>query len=441
MVSAQVGRLGHLVQRDGFSVAALQIPRDFEDASSFALGRPRAMHSLGTIRPHPEVLGARPEYDRAPARRDTTGPRRIVEFTIHDRSNAGVRVTPIEGGNPLARAKNSLAYAVDGGARRQDGAVHFDAKHRSGSREALRMAWGESAIFPKFPDGATAMLGMFRSAEKRMLRAGLVQKLVTAPELGINLLGFSTVCFGIACFLQRDFTLYWQPVPDNFPFRQPLALLSAALLVFSGIALWFARTRRHAAILQVCLFLAYAASWLSKPITAGSIQPFLGIAEHLAIVVGAATVWARVSPSTAKRFTPAMARMLYGCCSIVFGVAHVMALDGTAGLIPSWFPGSGVFWALFTGAAHLAVGFALIADRWAFAATRWAGFMYFCFAAIVWMPGAVTHPDQWLRWAGEAISLAMLAAVWLVGDYLQPHELTRSWMARQCLTSAGRDST
>ena len=241
------------------------------------------------------------------------------------------------------------------------------------------------------------------------------------PWLGARLLGFSTILFGVACLLQRDFTIYWQPVPEGLPFRQPLALISAALLILSGAALFVPRMRRMAAIVQVFLFLAYAASWLSITIVAGSIQPWLGIAEHLAIVVGAATVWARLPPGGTHswRISPAVARIGYGCCSIVFALAHVLALEGTVRLIPAWMPGDAVFWALLTGAGHLATGVALILDRLAFLATRLASLMYLCFAALAWLPGALTHPDQWLRWAGLAITLVMLAAVWLVGDYLR----------------------
>lgn len=239
------------------------------------------------------------------------------------------------------------------------------------------------------------------------------------PELGVRMLGFSTLCFGIACFLQRDFTIFWQPVPQDFPLRQPLAFVSAALLVISGAGLFLSRMRRVAARVQIGLFLSYAVSWLSIPIAAGSIQPWLGIAEHLAIVVGAATIWARLSPRMAARFRfgPTTARIAYGCCSIVFALAHVVALEGTVRLIPAWMPGSPVFWALFTGAGHMAVGLAFIAGRFVIPASRLAGLMSLCFAAITWMPGAVTHWNQWLRWAGAAITMVLLASVWLVGDY------------------------
>lgn len=254
------------------------------------------------------------------------------------------------------------------------------------------------------------------------MRARLVRRIIDHPELGIYMLGFSTLLFGIACSLQRDFTIYWQPVPESFPFRQPLAFVSAALLVISGLALFFPRTRRVAVIVQVFLFFAYAVSWFSRP------MPWLGIAEHLSIMVGAVTIWARLAPVPIllQGLVAVPARVIFGCCSIVFGLSHVIGLKGTTSLIPAWMPGDAVFWALFTGAAHIGVGLALIVNRLAVPATRLAGLMYLCFAAIVWLPGALTHPDQWLRWAGFAITLTMLAAVWLVGDYLRPRAFPAS---------------
>jgi hypothetical protein len=80
--------------------------------------------------------------------------------------------------------------------------------------------------------------------------------------------------------------------------------------------------------------------------------------------------------------------------------------------------GTAHFWAAFTGVCHLAAAAALLVNCLAVPATRLAALMYIMFAAIVWLPGAVTHPDQWLRWAGASISVVLAGAVWAVGDYL-----------------------
>ncbi|MBO9621561.1 MAG: hypothetical protein J7500_02505 [Sphingomonas sp.] len=236
------------------------------------------------------------------------------------------------------------------------------------------------------------------------------------PRLGIGILAVGTICFGIACFLQRDFAVFWQPVPESLPFRQPLAFLSAALLVLSGAGLLLERTRSIASIVLSTLFVLYAAAWLSR----GGLGSIMGIAEDLGVALGAATIWARcaATPSRPEPLAPWIARVAFGTFSVIFGLSHFIGLKNTAEMVPAWLPGSGEFWALATGAGHVAAGVALLTNRLAVVGTRAAGAMYLCFVALVWLPGAVTHPDQWLRWAGGAISLAMLGSIWLIGDYL-----------------------
>ncbi|MET3666860.1 hypothetical protein [Caulobacter sp. 1776] len=257
------------------------------------------------------------------------------------------------------------------------------------------------------------------------MRFASLSRQVNDLDLGVRLLGLSTIAYGLTCFLQRDFAIYWQPVPDGLPFRAPLAFLSAGLLVLSGAGLLAERTRRVAALTIIGLFalyaLCYAPRVLIAPLRIGGV--WLGICEQLAVIVGAATIWIRASPRLAdQRERLALAvRLTYGVCSIIFGVSHIESLRATITLIPDWAPGGPVFWAVATGLGHVAVGIALITDRLAVPATRIGALMYLSFALLVWTPGAVTHPQQWLRWAGIAISLVMMSALWLVGDYLAPH--------------------
>ena len=56
-------------------------------------------------------------------------------------------------------------------------------------------------------------------------------------DLGAWILGIGSFVFGLACLLQRDFAIYWQPVPAGVPFREALAFASAVLNMVSGLAL------------------------------------------------------------------------------------------------------------------------------------------------------------------------------------------------------------
>jgi uncharacterized membrane protein len=240
------------------------------------------------------------------------------------------------------------------------------------------------------------------------------------PGGGVAFLGVAAILYGLACFLQGDFAILWQPVPENLPLRQPLAYLSAGLLVLGGAGLLNARTIRPAAMILLVLFALYDVCYLLKLVgPPANPAALLGLAEQSSVVVGSWAILLRMRPSgSAAAAAAATARIAFGICSLLFALAHILGLKPTASMVPEWMPGGQVFWALATGVAHLAVGLGLIANRLAVPATRLGALMYVCFALFVWLMGAVTHPMEWLRWAGVGISLCMAAALWLVGDLL-----------------------
>ena len=247
-----------------------------------------------------------------------------------------------------------------------------------------------------------------------------IQKILWRPDeaaLGTAFLGVAAVLYGIACFLQGDFHDFWQPVPKNLPLRQPLAYLAAGLLVAGGSGLLVPRTVRPAAMLLLLIFALYAAGYLrlliGPPLNANAL---MGLAEQLAVVVGAWVILLQLRGGRPVGAT--VARITFGACSLVFGLAHFIAPVQTGNMVPVWMPGGQIFWAIATGVGHTAVGLGLVANRLAVPATRLGALMYICFVLFAWLPGAFTHPTQWLRWEGTAISLCMAAALWLVGDLL-----------------------
>jgi uncharacterized membrane protein len=237
------------------------------------------------------------------------------------------------------------------------------------------------------------------------------------PGGGIAFLGVAAVAYGAACFLQGDFATPWQPIPAGLPLRQPLAYLSAGLLTLGGAGLLFTRTIRPAAMLLLALFAVYDILYLLKLIgPPPSPVAVLGLSEQTSVVVGCWAILLRLRGSGSAGLTTA--RIAFGVCSLNFALAHFAGLKLTADMVPAWMPGGQIFWALATGVGHLAVGLALLSNRLAVPATRLGALMYICFALGSWLPGALTHPTEWLRWAGAGISLCMAAALWLVGDLL-----------------------
>ena len=246
---------------------------------------------------------------------------------------------------------------------------------------------------------------------KEMLRR------LNQAALGAAVLGAAATMYGISCFLQRDFAIYWQPVPESLPFRQGFAFLSAGLLVLGGLGLVTRRTVRPAAMVLMTLFglydVCYVIALVQSPITTTTL---LGLAEQTSVLVGAWAILLRMSPGDSSG--PITARIAFGVCSLIFGLAHFVERVGMANAVPEWIPGGQMFWVLATGVGHVAVGLGLIANRLAVPATRLGALMYVCFVLFGWLPEVFTHPTIWLRWAGAAISVCMAGGLWAVGDLL-----------------------
>lgn len=256
-----------------------------------------------------------------------------------------------------------------------------------------------------------------KEKDKHLMKAKDILIRLLQPGGGVTFLGVAAIAYGIACFLHGDFAILWQPVPASLPLRQPLAYLSAGLLILGGAGLLMARTVRPAAKIMLVLFAFYDVCYLLKLVgPPANPAALLGLAEQSSVVIGfwAILLLIRAGGSAGV----GTARIAFGICSLFFALAHFAGLKQTANMVPEWMPGGQFFWAIATGMGHLAVGLALIANRLAVPATRLGGLMYLCFALFTWLPGAVTHPTEWLRWAGVAISLCMAAALWLVGDLL-----------------------
>ena len=236
-------------------------------------------------------------------------------------------------------------------------------------------------------------------------------------SLGKTFLGAAALLFGISSFVQGDFTIMGQPVPQSSPLRHAIAYVLAGLLVVSGAGLLKSGTVRPAAKTLMVIFGIYTLCYL-KVLVGPPVQvyAFMGLAEQVSVLVGAWAVLLILRDNGA--FGPRVARVVFGICSLLFALAHFVGRALMANAVPVWMPGGQMFWALATGVGHLAVGVALISNRAAVLATRVGALMYTCFVFLAWLPDAFSHPAEAYRWAGAAFSLCMAGALWLVGDLI-----------------------
>jgi uncharacterized membrane protein len=223
--------------------------------------------------------------------------------------------------------------------------------------------------------------------------------------------GLGAVGLGVLGLVVGDFALQWQPVPKGIAFRTELAWLSAALLIVGGLAtIW----RRTSVLGSLGLGAMYGV-WvvvLHLPVAladASQVGSWNAVAEALALSLGGLVGWA----ATARPDLAPIGRRLFGLCPVIFGLAHFGYAKFTASMVPAWLPAP-LFWAYFTGAAHMAGGLALIAGVQTRLAATLLAAMYGSFALLLHLPRVIAAPDSRIEWTMLLIAVSLAGAAWMV---------------------------
>jgi uncharacterized membrane protein len=209
-------------------------------------------------------------------------------------------------------------------------------------------------------------------------------------DLGRHVYGLAAIALGLIGLTWRDFATVWQPVPATVPHRAALACLVAVCLLLAGSAMQWRRTAPAGSAVLTVLYFIFALLWLPRVIGyPRMIGTWLGFAEELALTVAGLVAYASRFPraTTAPHATTWRVRAaqagsaLFGLCVITFGLAHFMAPVETAEMVPKWIPPNQHFWALATGAAHVAAGLAILSGILSVVATRLLTVMLVVFGA------------------------------------------------------------
>jgi len=224
------------------------------------------------------------------------------------------------------------------------------------------------------------------------------------------LLAVGTIGLGLVGIAFADFALQWQPVPKGLPLREPLALITGALLIVVGAialiphrAVWGGLAL--AITYGVWVLLLDVPRAVADPLT---LSAWLGVAEigslAAAGVILLGSEWQR----------PALivgAQIAFGICALVFGVCHFVYADFTANMIPAWMPGR-LFWAWATGIGHCLAGLAILTGLQARLAAGLLAAMCLSFALILHVPAIVASPASHAAWVMLFVTNAIAGAAW-----------------------------
>lgn len=239
-----------------------------------------------------------------------------------------------------------------------------------------------------------------------------------ASNLGIYAYAAGAIFLGVLGLATGDFATNWQRVVPTVPFREPLAYLTASIELAAGLALLWRRSARVGALTLTVVYSVFALLWVPKMLEPfKDFDPTGNFFEEFSLVVGGLVLFSRLSPAgTALARKEGLIARLMALSVISFGVVHIFDMPGLAGAVPSWIPPSQVFWEYATTVGFFLAAIAILTGILAPLATRLLTVEIVSFELFFWLPKLmVDHPAHFV-WAGNAISVAIAGAVWVVGD-------------------------
>jgi len=217
------------------------------------------------------------------------------------------------------------------------------------------------------------------------------------------------IAMGLLTLVFGDTLLQWQPLPAGTPGRLVIVYVSALLLIVAGSALVAKAARPIAANVAGGWFLLWAIA-LHLPLVwaaHGSVASLNGTAENLAMAAGLATL-----TSNNDHWTKLLRRG-FGLCCIVFGTAHYVYADFTAGMIPAWLPHH-LALAYLTGTIHVVTGLCLLIDRAAALAATVEALMMCSFVLLLHLPRVAAAPGNRLELTMLTMAVMLASSAWLV---------------------------
>jgi uncharacterized membrane protein YphA (DoxX/SURF4 family) len=237
-------------------------------------------------------------------------------------------------------------------------------------------------------------------------------------NLGLYVYGGAAIFLGLLGLVSGDFATTWQNVGPNVPLRLPLAYLTAVIELAGGTALLVPRTARAGALTLTIVYSVFTLIWVPKAfMNLGNYDPIGNVFEEFSLVAAGLVLCATFSPagsSIARR--RAFFVLVFGICPISFGIVHIVDMPGLLNAIPGWLPPARMFWAYATTIGFFGAAVAILTGILAPVAARLLTAEIVIFELLFWIPNVSAGPSNHFNWAGNAISIAIAGASWVVSD-------------------------
>jgi len=240
----------------------------------------------------------------------------------------------------------------------------------------------------------------------------------------LSLLCAGLIGMGTLSVIAQDFAFDWQPVPA-FPGRSIVAVVCGLFMIAVSAGLLYDATRTLAARALLPFLLIWQCLKVPAVVKVPQIEGvWIGFGEVGMLLAGGWVVFARLaaleSAPVFGRITGEagirIAQVLFGLAVIPVGLGHLVYLQITTDLVPSWLPFRATL-AWLTGAAQIACGLGIAFAIQARRAALLESVLVLLFAFLVW------GPDTWLATSpklagtppGFRFPLTAFLITWLVG--------------------------
>jgi uncharacterized membrane protein YphA (DoxX/SURF4 family) len=246
-------------------------------------------------------------------------------------------------------------------------------------------------------------------------------------NLGLYVYAAAAIFLGVLGLVSGDFAGGWQNVGPNVPLRVSLAYFTAVIELAGGIALFIPRTARVGVLTLTVVYSVFTLIWVPQAFqNLGNFDPIGNVFEEFSLVVGGLVLCATLSPAGSY-----LARhrhffvLLFGICPISFGIVHIKDMPGLLDAIPSWLPPARMFWAYATTIGFFGAAVAILTGILAPVAARLLTVEIVIFEFLFWIPNVSAGPSNHFNWAGNAISIAIAGASWVVSDSISAAAKTK----------------
>ena len=250
----------------------------------------------------------------------------------------------------------------------------------------------------------------------------------SVTRLGSGLFGIGMLAFGVLNFVFAIPVLGLEPLPGWLPAQTLWTYITALLLVVGGGCVLSDRLRPRQSAIALGVLLTLWLILLQMPTLLAHLHngsKWTSAFECLALC-SAAWVLAHALSDSATGRTPWNGRLRrladagrygFGISLPVFGALHFIYWQYVASVIPGWIPGSPVFWAYFTGCAHIAAGLAILSGVRARLAATMLGIMFGSWVLIVHVPRVLASPRNQAEWTSLCVAIALCGGAWLMAGY------------------------